>query len=193
MTGVSAPTALPSYGSWPLAPEPQSGQLLDQIRVDGGQCTRCPLARSARSTVVYRGAERPTVLFVGQSPGAEEDAAGLPFVGASGKELDAKLTAPFPSYGITNILLHHPPKNRYDSAYGVACQPFLLRTIKAVAPRALVSLGNDAVVVLSRLQLDLPRFHLPHPAAMLYNPAMRVKWDSGWVSLRLWLAARGLT
>lgn len=167
---------------------------LARVREEGARCEACPLGKTARTTVVYRGDPAPLVLFIGQSPGVDEDALGIPFVGRAGKELDLKLlAAPFPRYGVTNAVLHHPPGNEYRREYGTACAPFLTRIVRAARPKMLVPMGRDAQHAVRALPAGLCLIvPLIHPAAMLHDPAKRGDWDRGWVTLRERLEREGV-
>jgi uracil-DNA glycosylase len=147
----------------------------------------CALRDTATSLVFSDGNPAARIMLVGEAPGAEEDRAGLPFVGASGQLLDRMLG----SIGldrtqvlITNILPWRPPGNRTPSETEVAvCLPFVLRHIALVAPAVLLVLGSVAVRAITgniqgirRLRgqwqsLVLPGLDRPIPALPTYHPA----------------------
>src|SRR5580692_8133406 len=80
-------------------------------------CRQCPLGSSRTHAVVYRGGADPTVVLIGEAPGAAEDRAGRPFVGRSGQRLDAALASiglEPEEFGILNLLKCRPPENRFD-------------------------------------------------------------------------------
>ena len=133
-------------------------------------------------------------MLVGEGPGAEEDRAGLPFVGPSGQLLDRMLASiglDRSKFLITNLIPWRPPGNRNPTDTEVLiCLPFLLRHIALVQPRRLVLLGAMAAPVRYREQygirklrgrwieatipgLDRPVPALPmlHPAYLLRTPA----------------------
>jgi uracil-DNA glycosylase len=107
-----------------------------------------PLKDTAQHLVFGQGPCDPLVFFVGEAPGAKEDAQGLPFVGTAGKHLESL----FNSIGlsrqdvyITSILKYRPPKNRSPSLWEIkAHTPFLISQIKIIQPSLLVTLGNFA-------------------------------------------------
>ena len=110
----------------------------------------CALKRYATNTVFADGTPAHRILFIGESPGKDEDAAGLPFVGRAGKLLDRMLA----SIGldrktnvyITNVVNWRPPGNRDPSPEeAAACLPFLRRHIELAAPEIIVLLGAVAV------------------------------------------------
>lgn len=111
-------------------------------------CQDCRLASTRSNVVVYRGAVRAPLMFVGEAPGAEEDLQGMPFVGAAGKLLDLLLRAfafPPESYHICNIVKCRPPENRVPLPdESKACKALLATQFKFVRPRIIVLLGATA-------------------------------------------------
>jgi DNA polymerase len=103
--------------------------------------------------VFARGNPRASLCFVGEAPGAEEDAQGLPFVGRAGQLLDRMIAAmglsPDQDVYICNILKCRPPGNRRPEPSEMAtCIPYLHEQLALVRPRAIVALGNTAVAAL---------------------------------------------
>jgi DNA polymerase len=157
----------------------------------------CPLKHegAARQSVFYRGREDAEVMVVGEGPGAEEDAQGLPFVGRAGQLLDRMLTAASLSQRvlITNTVFWRPPGNRTPSPQEQAvCAPFVERTIALVKPKALLLVGGaSAKAMLKREEgilslrgrwfewrsadgaLELPAMPTLHPAFLLRQPAAK--------------------
>lgn len=120
-----------------------------ELRVLVSECRACGLCRQRKQAVFGVGAETAPWLFVGEGPGAEEDAQGYPFVGQAGKLLDAMLAAIGCERGrdvyIANVVKCRPPGNRTPTAEeAAACAPFLDRQIELVAPRIIVALGKAA-------------------------------------------------
>jgi uracil-DNA glycosylase len=153
--------------------------------------------------VVYRGSLAPWLVFVGEAPGAAEDRAGLPFVGRSGRRLDAAIAAiglREDEYGVLNLLKCRPPQNRFDRSAARTCRPFLERQLTLLEPSALVSLGASA---LHGLDPDAPPmlraagtprplgprtlFPLIHPAAALRSTRLAERWTADVAGLRDWL------
>ncbi len=160
----------------------------------------CALAATATNLVFSDGNPESGLMFVGEGPGAEEDRAGLPFVGPSGKLLDRMLA----SIGldrtrllITNLIPWRPPGNRNPTDAEVAiCLPFLMRHIVLVRPRRLVLLGAMATravtgskagirslrgswrnVAIPGLENPVPVLPMLHPAYLLRTPgAKREAW-----------------
>jgi uracil-DNA glycosylase family 4 len=152
-----------------------------------GQCTQCPLAKTRHSFVFGAGNVGAPLMIVGEAPGAEEDAQGLPFVGAAGQLLTELLAAIAldrkKDIFITNVIKCRPPGNRTpETAEVAACLPLLKKQIAVVAPRLLLLLGRIAAHALlerpeSILKLrsgihnfrGIPTLVTYHPAAILRN------------------------
>ena len=162
----------------------------------------CTLRPGARNTAVYDGSIDADVMIVGEAPGAEEDAAGLPFVGRAGKLLDRMLASiglsRTENVYITNLVYWRPPGNRDPSAEEVQiCAPFLARQIQLKRPKLLLTAGKFATQTLlgvddgimkmrgrklrySQEGLDAPVPCVPllHPAYLLRQPNDKAKaWD----------------
>jgi uracil-DNA glycosylase len=126
---------------------------LERLRVTASSCVRCPLAKGRTQVVFGVGDPTADLLFVGEGPGREEDLAGEPFVGRSGKLLDRLM---WEELGLTrdrcyiaNVVKCRPPQNR-DPAPGEidACRPYLEDQIVIIDPRVIVTLGNFATKLL---------------------------------------------
>jgi uracil-DNA glycosylase len=169
---------------------------LDALADDVAQCRACGLCATRKRTVPGVGAADAAWMFVGEAPGADEDAQGEPFVGAAGRLLDNMLAA----LGLTrehgvfiaNVLKCRPPGNRMPAPLEVdACRPYLDRQIELVGPGLIVALGRSAACTL--LDVDAPvaslrnRVHryrgrplvvTYHPAYLLRTPADKAKaWE----------------
>ena len=161
----------------------------------------CALKKTASNLCFIDGNPKARVLFVGEAPGAEEDRQGLPFVGPSGKLLDAMLA----SVGldrngegdaaalISNTVFWRPPGNRTPTpSEGAICLPFVERLIEIVDPKVLVCVGGPSAKTLlaqtqgitrlrgkwfefgtPRLAAPIPAMALYHPAYLLRSPAMK--------------------
>ena len=168
----------------------------EALAPDIAACRACGLCATRRRTVPGVGAVDAQWMFVGEAPGAEEDAQGEPFVGAAGQLLDNMLAAlrltREADVFIANVLKCRPPNNRAPAPLEVAaCRPYLDRQIALVAPRLVVALGRSAACTL--LDVDAPvaslrhRVHryrgtplvvTYHPAYLLRNPADKAKaWE----------------
>ncbi len=113
-------------------------------------CRACPLGEQRQQAVFGVGDTRPDWLFIGEGPGAEEDARGEPFVGQAGKLLDNMLASLDIARGrgvyIANAVKCRPPGNRTpEAAEMAACRPYLERQIALLKPKIIVLLGKAAV------------------------------------------------
>ena len=122
-----------------------------QIKASVASCTACPLHARRNKTVFGVGDENADWLFVGEGPGADEDAQGEPFVGQAGKLLDSMLAAIKLKRGenvyIANVVKCRPPGNRNpEPAEALACEPYLHRQIELIKPKLIVALGKVAAV-----------------------------------------------
>lgn len=141
------PSPLPSPAPSP-APAIDAAGKLATIREDIGPCTRCKLCEGRTNIVFGVGNPHARLMFVGEGPGADEDAQGEPFVGRAGKKLNEMIQ----SIGLTrdqvyiaNVVKCRPPDNRTPEPDEIAtCSPFLFRQIEAIAPDVIVTLGAPA-------------------------------------------------
>jgi uracil-DNA glycosylase family 4 len=130
-------------------------RTLDQLRDLTLGCTKCPLAEGRTQVVFGVGDPDAELLFVGEGPGREEDLAGEPFVGRSGKLLDRLM---WEELGLTrdrcyiaNVVKCRPPNNRNPEPIEIeSCRPYLEEQISLIAPAVIITLGNFA----TRLLLD---------------------------------------
>jgi uracil-DNA glycosylase len=161
-------------------------------------CTDCPLHAKRNKTVFGVGDENADWLFVGEGPGAEEDAQGEPFVGQAGKLLDSMLAAIKLKRGanvyIANILKCRPPGNRNpEPQEALRCEPYLQRQIELIRPKLIIALGKvaaanllatDASVASMRGKVHryrgTPLIVTYHPAYLLRNLPDKAK---AWVDL----------
>jgi len=118
------------------------GETLLNIREDLGECTRCKLHKTRNKIVFGDGSAKAQLVFVGEGPGADEDAQGLPFVGRAGKLLTQMIEAMGLQRGdvyICNVVKCRPPGNRQPEKDEVdACSPYLFRQLDALQPKAIV-------------------------------------------------------
>lgn len=127
-----------------------AGMDWDELRQTILSCRDCGLCAQRKQAVPGVGDENANWLFIGEGPGAEEDARGEPFVGQAGKLLDAMLAAIDLKRGedvyIANAVKCRPPGNRTPEAVEMAaCAPYLKRQIALIQPRLIVLLGRAAV------------------------------------------------
>ncbi|MEK6279243.1 MAG: uracil-DNA glycosylase [Acidobacteriota bacterium] len=168
----------------------KSSETLEQIWADIGACTRCPLYEGRSNIVHTEGNRKARLMFVGEAPGADEDAQARPFVGRAGQ----LLTKIIESIGfrredvlIGNVNRCRPPGNRPPTEEEAAmCKPFLLREIAAVQPEVIVVLGNTATRNLLNTKVGITRLRgnfqgyqgvkvMPtfHPAYLLRDPSKK--------------------
>jgi uracil-DNA glycosylase family 4 len=136
-----------------LTPKPEHGvsdpvAALKLIREDLGDCTRCKLHKGRTKIVFGVGNPRAELMFIGEGPGADEDAQGEPFVGRAGQLLNNMIKAMGlrrEDVYIANIVKCRPPGNRQpERDEAETCSPFLMRQISAIKPKVLVALGATA-------------------------------------------------
>jgi len=127
-----------------------AAELLEEVRLDLGECTRCKLSEGRKNIVFGSGNPNADLVFVGEGPGADEDEQGFPFVGRAGKKLTEiiekgmGLNRERDTY-ICNIVKCRPPGNRDPEPDEVsACKPFLLRQLRVIQPKVIVALGKPA-------------------------------------------------
>lgn len=174
------------------------------------QCRACGLCRTRNKAVPGVGAREADWLFVGEAPGAEEDAQGEPFVGQAGRLLDSMLAAIGLARGelvyIANVLKCRPPANRTPEPLEVeACKPYLDRQIELIRPKLIVALGKSAATTLlgydasiASLRGRLHRYrNVPllvtyHPAYLLRNLPDKAKaWEDLLLARRIVREGRG--
>ncbi len=168
---------------------------LEEIREEIGDCRRCKLWEKRNSIVFGVGNPEADLMFVGEAPGADEDAQGIPFVGRAGQLLTKIIKA----MGLTreqvyiaNILKCRPPGNRDPEPDEVeTCEGFLFQQIQAVQPRIIVALGRHAAQLLLQTKTPISKIRgeffqfqnsllIPtfHPSYLLRNPSSkRQVWE----------------
>jgi DNA polymerase len=146
-----------------LKPEQSVGdpvKALKIIREDLGDCTRCVLHKQGRKQIVFGvGNPKAELMFVGEGPGADEDAQGEPFVGRAGQLLNNMIKAMGISREqvyIANIVKCRPPGNRTPEREECeTCSPFLMRQIAVVKPKVVVALGAVAAKTLLAMSASM--------------------------------------
>jgi uracil-DNA glycosylase len=193
----------------PHRPEPQAAasapprqvvelvtETLEDVRVDLGDCRRCKLAGGRTNLVFGVGNPQARLVFVGEGPGADEDAKGEPFVGRAGQLLTEIITKGMKvrreDVYICNVVKCRPPGNRNPEPDEVAaCEPFLVRQLRAIGPEVIVALGKFAAQTLLRSKTPITQLRgrwfdyqgimlMPtfHPAYLLRNPGdKRLVWE----------------
>jgi DNA polymerase len=176
----------------PVLPEDAS---LEAIREDVGECTRCKLHEHRNTIVFGEGNPQARLVFVGEGPGADEDATGRPFVGRAGQLLDKIIAAigmKREDVYIANVVMCRPPGNRTPERDEVAtCEPFLFRKLALIRPEVIVALGSPAFQCLMRSKETISKVRgewrewngirvMPtfHPAYLLRSPEKkREVWE----------------
>jgi len=198
---ISAPPQISGVTA-PAEREP----ALRLIREDIGDCTRCALHKGRNKIVFADGSANARLMFVGEGPGADEDAQGLPFVGRAGQLLNNMIAAmglKREEVYIANIVKCRPPGNRTpEPEEANTCSPFLFRQIDVVRPEVLVALGATAATYLLGQRQPLAglrgRVHslrgsrlivTYHPAYLLRDPRQK---KEAWADLQIAMKELGL-
>ncbi len=178
--------------------------VLDIVAAEARACTQCGLCTTRTHAVPGVGSARSGIVFVGEAPGADEDARGEPFVGRAGelltkmiaamdeKKLIPGVTLSRETVYIVNVLKCRPPENRNPLPHEIeACSPYLLRQLEALKPRIICCLGKFAAELLLQLKGTVTSMRgktyrwrgaklivTYHPAYLLRSPsAKRPVWD----------------
>jgi uracil-DNA glycosylase family 4 len=176
------------------------------IRNEIGECTRCKLSQNRQKIVFGDGDVNARLMFVGEGPGADEDAQGVPFVGRAGQLLNNMITAmglKREQVYIANVVKCRPPQNRVpEPEEAHTCMQFLYQQIEVVRPEVLVALGSTAATYLLAGKASLSalrgRIHnyrgmklivTYHPAFLLRDPRQK---KEAWRDLQMAMAELGL-
>ncbi len=179
---------------------------LQLIREDIGDCTRCALHKGRNKIVFADGDANARLMFVGEGPGADEDAQGLPFVGRAGQLLNNMIAAmglKREEVYIANVVKCRPPQNRTpEPEEANTCSPFLFQQIDVVRPEVIVALGATAATYLLGQRQPLAglrgRIHpfrssklivTYHPAFLLRDPRQK---KEAWADLQIAMRELGL-
>jgi uracil-DNA glycosylase len=189
-----------------IIPSADRAAALQAIRDDIGDCTRCALHKGRNKIVFADGSPTARLMFVGEGPGADEDAQGLPFVGRAGQLLNNMINAmglKREEVYIANVVKCRPPGNRTpEPEEANTCTPFLFRQIDVVRPEVLVALGATAATYLLGARQPLAglrgRVHTfrgaklivtYHPAYLLRDPRQK---KEAWADLQIAMRELGL-
>lgn len=165
-------------------------ETFEEIWADIGDCTRCPLHQGRTNIVHTEGNRRARLMFIGEAPGADEDAQARPFVGRAGQLLTKIIEAigfKREDVLIGNVNRCRPPGNRPPTEEeATMCKPFLLREIASVQPEVIVVMGNTATrnllnakLGITKLRGEFQDYHgvkvMPtfHPAYLLRDPSRK--------------------
>lgn len=168
-------------------------------------CKLCPLHKGRTHIVLGSGPAAAGILIVGEAPGANEDAQGVPFIGRAGQSLDAALARigrdRWREVYVTNAVKCRPPGNANPSEGEMGtCRPYLEEQIKAVNPNLIVAVGRIATYQLlgkddplKNLRGQVFQYIDPHdgqgcPVIVMYHPAYILrnrkevgKWKEDWL------------
>lgn len=202
-----APIIAPTQDRAPAAAAPPARELskypglektesLETLREFIGDCRRCKLWGLRKNLVFGVGNPDAELMFIGEGPGAEEDARGEPFVGRAGQLLtdiiERGMGMKRAEVYICNVIKCRPPDNRNPEPDEVAsCEPFMMRQIELVKPRVIVGLGTFAVQAVLKVKTPISKLRgnwhdvrgvrmMPtfHPAYLLRNPGeKRLVWQ----------------
>ena len=206
---TSIPTRKPIFAptqSGGIVPPAERAAALRLIQEDIGDCTRCALHAGRNKIVFADGDPNARLMFVGEGPGADEDAQGLPFVGRAGQLLNNMIGAmglKREEVYIANVVKCRPPGNRTpEPAEANTCAQFLFRQIDVVRPEVLVALGATAATYLLGQRQPLAglrgRIHSVrglrlivtyHPAYLLRDPRQK---KEAWADLQIAMQELGL-
>jgi DNA polymerase len=206
-TAISARKSIPALPEIAATvPVADRAAALQTIRDEIGDCTRCALHKGRNKLVFADGDPNARLMFVGEGPGADEDAQGLPFVGRAGQLLNNMITAmglKREEVYIANVVKCRPPGNRTpEPDEANTCTPFLFRQIDVVRPQVLVALGATAATYLLGHKQPLAglrgRVHAfrgmqlivtYHPAFLLRDPRQK---KEAWADLQMAMKELGL-
>jgi DNA polymerase len=158
-----APPAREKATASPPAVPPVAGpRPLPVLQAEVQSCTKCGLHTTRTNTVFSRGNPEAKLCFIGEAPGADEDAQGIPFVGRAGQLLDRMIQAmgldPEKDVYVCNIIKCRPPGNRRPEPEEVAsCIPYLHDQVAQIDPKVIVALGNTSVAALLGTKLGITK------------------------------------
>lgn len=195
------------FDSPPVPPE-ERPRLLKELADEVAGCLKCPILASSRTQTVFAdGSPTARLMFIGEAPGAEEDRAGVPFVGLAGQLLTDMITK---GMGLTreevyiaNVVKCRPPNNRNPlPEESLNCLPYLERQIEIVRPEFICLLGAVATSALLNTALGVGRLRgkwhrirgIPtiatyHPSYLLRRPAAK---KEAWTDLQMLMRAMGI-
>ncbi len=193
-TKTTAPPTVPHPSSLhyeeSVDPTWKDSQTLPELKQKIQNCVRCPLGATRTKFVFGEGNPNADIMVIGEAPGADEDAQGMPFVGRAGQ----LLTKILESVGfsredvfIGNINKYRPPANRRPTNEEVAaCEPYLIKQIEIIKPKFILALGLTAADTLFKKSHKMGDIRgklfsyngiqtmvTYHPAALLRNPAWK--------------------
>ena len=214
-TAGAAPSAPASFTFEETTPHPAASKAdrrasaleLESLAKEVSSCVKCRLCKTRKQTVFADGSPGARIMFIGEAPGADEDAQGVPFVGRAGQLLTRMIEdgmgLPRSAVYIANVLKCRPPENRNPEPDEIAsCRGYLERQIDLVKPEVLVALGKFAAHFLLETEEGITRLRgkwgsyrgipvMPtlHPSYLLRQPAQK---KEAWEDLLAVLARLGI-
>ncbi|MGH9458755.1 MAG: uracil-DNA glycosylase [Thermoanaerobaculia bacterium] len=195
----------------PLEPSPEEAEAgsfatIPELEAFAKGCRSCNLCETRTQVVFGSGNPNADLMFIGEAPGRDEDAAGLPFVGRAGKlltDIIGAMKLRREDVYIANVIKCRPPENRNPEPDEIeSCRPFIRRQIELIAPKVIVTLGKFAAqsllgrpVAVSTVRGTWQRYDgikvMPtyHPAYLLRNPAAK---KDVWRDMKLVMAELGI-
>lgn len=220
-TAAPALPDLPTLATPPaLSPDDFNERTVQLSVIDTNEvkpCTRCGLHATRKKTVFGVGSVAARIMFVGEGPGADEDATGVPFVGRAGelltKMIEAGMGLRRDDVYICNVVKCRPPNNRTPMPDEIAmCKGYLWRQVEIIKPQVLIALGAPAAQTLlntrdgigrlrgqwhdfypsgsSLIGEPIPLMPTFHPAYLLRSPDEKPK---AWSDLKMVMTRLGLT
>jgi DNA polymerase len=187
----------------PLLPSLQpEDDTLEKIRLDIGDCKRCRLCEARNKIVFSDGNEKSPLVFVGEGPGADEDASGIPFVGRAGQLLTQMIEGTSAKEGmplkrsdiyICNVVKCRPPENRTPLPDEMQiCGQFLYRQLMTIKPKAICALGGTAMKALLNTKEGITKlrgqWHKWHdiPVMVTYHPSYLLRQYNAQAKREAW-------
>ena len=186
---LSAPVKESGMPSW-LTTSADSLQAMEltAFHQDIHECQNCPLGKTRKNFVFGSGNPRSEILFVGEAPGADEDAQGLPFVGAAGKLLtkiiESTQTWKRADVFICNVLKCRPPGNRTPLPEEVdQCRPYLEEQVRIIQPKLIMALGATAAQTILKTKDSVGKLrnrwhdYSGIPLRVTYHPSALLRFE----------------
>lgn len=194
-------------GAGRTSPSPE--RLLEEIAARIRSCRRCPLAETRRNAVPGEGNPSADLMFIGEAPGRDEDAQGIPFVGRAGQLLTRIIKAmklERSDVFISNVVKCRPPDNRNPNRIEIeTCHGYILKQIDLIKPKVIVTLGNiptrfflETTRGITALRGEFQEFQgikvMPtfHPSYLVRNEANRTLRKNVWEDMQQVMAFLGI-
>ena len=165
--------------------------VLEELEEEVKKCNKCDLCKNRTNVVFGEGNKKADIMFIGEGPGADEDAEGVPFVGKAGKLMNQAfigLGINRENVYIANIVKCRPPNNRVPTKEEVdCCLNYLRNQVLLINPKIIVLLGNTALKNILGTQYSITSSrgkwiekknikYMPtfHPAALLRDESKKI-------------------